>query len=181
MWRLVNRWVAELDQAPWRAPSTPFPELSQPPHFEYRTAEITGSDGIEVFYRREFDGEVVDLVWVGRVGDGGPPPIGNIKAHRTEAALHQIEVRCMSASKAPWEAFLFTNPNDQSFIRIGGLDDDQPDMHLRQSIGGRHLPASDADVDFVAHARQDIPALIAEVRRLRARLEHGGEEGASTR
>lgn len=52
-----------------------------------------------------------------------------------------------------------------NFIRVGGLDDAEPDMYvLRDSV-----PASVADQDFIAHARQDIPRLLAEVRRLRDR------------
>lgn len=39
--------------------------------------------------------------------------------------------------------------------------------------------ASQADIDFVAHARQDIPRLVAEVRGLRTQL--GQETAASKR
>jgi hypothetical protein len=50
-----------------------------------------------------------------------------------------------------------------SFIRVGGLDDDEPDMYVSRDSA----PASIADKDFIAHARQDIPRLLAEVGRLR--------------
>ena len=33
-------------------------------------------------------------------------------------------------------------------------------------------PANDADLDFIAAARQDIPRLIAEIKRLRRELDH---------
>ena len=65
-WRIVSAWVSSLESTPWQAPSVPFPELSDLPNFEVRIAQIPGTDGIEVFYRRTFSGEVIDLIWVGR-------------------------------------------------------------------------------------------------------------------
>jgi hypothetical protein len=56
-WQVVNLWVEDLASAPWQAPSTPFPELSDLPNYEVRIAEVPNSDGVEVFYRREFTGE----------------------------------------------------------------------------------------------------------------------------
>lgn len=63
VWRAVRDWIAALGTTPWQAPSAPFPELSDLPPYQLRTAEVPGT-GIEVFYRREFDGEFVDVVWV---------------------------------------------------------------------------------------------------------------------
>lgn len=65
-WRNVNEWVQSLADAPWRAPSVPFPELSDPPIYEYRTAVVPGTDGVEIIFQRYFDGEIVDLIWVGQ-------------------------------------------------------------------------------------------------------------------
>jgi hypothetical protein len=45
------------------------------------------------------------------------------------------------------------------------MDNDSPDLYLS---GG-----TPQDQDFVAHARQDIPNLLAEVRRLRSLLAQG--------
>ena len=67
VWRTVAGWVALLDTDPWRSPSRPLPEMSDLPHYEIRTAEVKGSGGVEVLYRRTFEGEVVDLLWVGAV------------------------------------------------------------------------------------------------------------------
>jgi hypothetical protein len=69
MWRIVTLWIEGLGSAPWQAPSVPFPELSAPPVYEVRLAEVPGSGGVEVFYRREFASEVVDLIWVGQLPD----------------------------------------------------------------------------------------------------------------
>ncbi len=84
-----------------------------------------------------------------------------------DAELEQIEERARRASPSPWEAFVFPNPNDQDFIRIGGLDDAQPDMYIEQYIGATKLAVPASDFDFIAHARQDVPALVAEIRRLK--------------
>ena len=64
VWSVVWEWVQGLDAKPFQAPSTPFPELSSLPEYELRTAEIPGSDGIEVFYRHEFASDEVDLIWI---------------------------------------------------------------------------------------------------------------------
>lgn len=79
----------------------------------------------------------------------------------TEDELKEIEMRCSRATKGPWESFVegrnhFSGSN---FIRTGGLDDASPDIEL--------TGASVDDQDFIAHARHDVPALVAEVRRLR--------------
>lgn len=65
-WRAVRGWIAGLADAPWQAPSVPFPELSDPPSFEIRIAEVPGTEGVEVFYKHRFDDGLVDLVWVGQ-------------------------------------------------------------------------------------------------------------------
>ena len=64
--RAVRDWIAGLADAPWQAPSVPFPELSDPPTFEIRFAEVPDTGGVEVFYRHHFSDALVDLVWVGR-------------------------------------------------------------------------------------------------------------------
>jgi hypothetical protein len=85
----------------------------------------------------------------------------------TDAELDAIKARVVAASKAPWQSFVEgrDHTSGDNFIRVGGLDDDEPDMYVSRDTG----PASVADQDFIAHARQDIPRLLAEVRRLRDR------------
>jgi hypothetical protein len=87
----------------------------------------------------------------------------------TDAELDQIEQRCAAASKPPWQSFIEGRDHwgGDNFIRVGGLDDSEPDMYVSRHAGTL-VPASDADLDFIAHARQDLPLLLAEVRRLRA-------------
>jgi hypothetical protein len=85
----------------------------------------------------------------------------------TDAELDAIKARVVAASKAPWQSFVEgrDHTSGDNFIRVGGLEDDEPDVYGSRDTG----PASVADQDFIAHARQDIPRLLAEVRRLRDR------------
>jgi len=46
--------------------------MSDLPHYEIRSAKVPGAGGVEVFYRREYNGEIVDLIWVGLPGARGP-------------------------------------------------------------------------------------------------------------
>jgi hypothetical protein len=84
--------------------------------------------------------------------------------------LAAIESRCAAASPAPWESFVEGRDHlaGDGFIRVGGPDGAEPDMYLSRAAGSGLQPATIADQDFVAHARQDIPRLLAEVRRLEA-------------
>jgi hypothetical protein len=97
----------------------------------------------------------------------------------TNVELDAIERRATNASTAPWEASIEGrdhNTGGDSFIWIGDHGDDLQMYIVLSSLTlgpGTHKPP-DADIDFIANARQDVPALVAEVRRLRGRLEGGG-------
>ena len=69
--------------------------------------------------------------------------------------LDEIERRAMRATPGPWTSFIEgrDHTSGSSFIRTGGEDIE---------LSGATID----DQDFIAHARHDIPALIAEVRRL---------------
>ena len=79
----------------------------------------------------------------------------------TDDEICQIERRCIAATAAPWQSFIEgrDHMSGSDFIRTGGLDSSSPDIYLTD--------ATHADQDFIAHARQDIPALIAEIRHLK--------------
>jgi hypothetical protein len=53
------------------------------------------------------------------------------------------------------------------FIRVSDLGE-EPDMYVSRAGEAGLRPASPADLDFIAMARQDIPKLLAEVRRLQS-------------
>ena len=83
----------------------------------------------------------------------------------TEEEFQAIESRCAAATKAPWESYVEGRDHSggSDFIRTGGLDDDSPDIEL--------LGATKEDQDFIAAARQDIPLLIAEIKRLKSIIQ----------
>ena len=89
----------------------------------------------------------------------------------TEAELAVIERRASAATAGPWQAFVEGRDHfgGDNFIRTGGDDDEAPDMYVTLSYWDNERPvaAGAADLDFIANAKQDIPTLIAEVRRLR--------------
>jgi hypothetical protein len=75
----------------------------------------------------------------------------------SDADLDQIEARLRAASPAPWKSFVEgrDHTSGSSFIAT-------PDSDIELT------GATAADQDFIAHARQDLPKLLHEVRRLRA-------------
>jgi hypothetical protein len=76
----------------------------------------------------------------------------------TNADLDQIEARLRAAEPGPWKSFVegHDHSSGSSFIAT-------PDSDIE--LAG----ATAADQDFIAYARQDLPKLLNEVRRLRAR------------
>jgi hypothetical protein len=81
----------------------------------------------------------------------------DLRARRSRNRSHNLIVRQRVAveGRDHWSG--------DNFIRIGGLDDNEPDMYVMRDT----TPATTTDLDFIAHARQDVPRLLAEVRRLR--------------
>lgn len=80
----------------------------------------------------------------------------------TDKELEEIEFRAISAQPGPWKAFIEDRDHESgsSFIMTGEERKNRgEDIYL--------LGATDADYDFIANARQDIPRLIREIRELR--------------
>ncbi len=73
--------------------------------------------------------------------------------------LEEIKKRCDEATPGPWKSYVEGREemSGSDFIMTGGED-----IYL--------TGATVADQDFIAHARQDIPKLVAEVERLRKLL-----------
>jgi hypothetical protein len=71
--------------------------------------------------------------------------------------LRQIMARCNAATAGPWESWIEgrDHTSGSDFIRTAG-----DDIEL---IGA----ATDADQDFIASSRQDVPRLIHEILRLK--------------
>lgn len=83
----------------------------------------------------------------------------------TDDELKAIEERAKAATPGPWDCTY----GGSSAWSVGPESDPQlnPVAHVRS----RNEGPEGADATFIAHARQDIPALSAEVRRLRGLLE----------
>jgi hypothetical protein len=82
------------------------------------------------------------------------------KTPMNDSEIERIKKRCEQATIGPWQSFV--EKRDQ----ISGSDfimTAQEDIYL--------TGATIQDQDFIAHARQDIPNLIAEIERLRAELQ----------
>lgn len=75
----------------------------------------------------------------------------------TDAWLEELAQKFRATTPGPWTSFVEGRDVDSgsSFIQTGGED-----IYLQG--------ATDADQDFIAAARQALPLLIDEVRRLRA-------------
>jgi hypothetical protein len=85
----------------------------------------------------------------------------------TKEDLQIIKDRCNATTVAPWVASIegLDHESGSSFIMTGipkGEDIWQAKRGEDLEISG----ATNADLDFIANARQDIPALIAEIERL---------------
>ena len=83
----------------------------------------------------------------------------------TDRDLDEIRARYKAATPGPWKYMVEgrDHTSGDSFIMRGTKGDRHPDLYL--SADGK--PATDADCDFVASARQDVPRLLEEIDRLR--------------
>ena len=79
----------------------------------------------------------------------------------TEEELKQIELRYLQAQNGPWKAYIEGRDHESgsNFIMTGEGKNRGEDIEL--------LGATQADYDFIANARQDIPKLLDEIRRLK--------------
>jgi hypothetical protein len=83
----------------------------------------------------------------------------------SDTELDELEGLTIAASPAPWIAKTGPAIGGPDFIMLTDYDDSLPDMYVRHD----DKPAPGADLEFIAAARNSIPRLIAEVRRLRER------------
>ena len=90
----------------------------------------------------------------------------------TDQDLKDIEDRCNAATKGPWVSFVEGRSHESgaSFIMTGIKEGD--DIWGKTRGEDIYLTgATDADQNFIAHARQDIPKLIQAIRKLRLEIE----------
>jgi hypothetical protein len=74
--------------------------------------------------------------------------------------LAAIEARAQAATEGPWEFAYYGSG--------GGLPEG---CEVTNGKGALDLGTSKADAEFIAHARTDVPALLAMVREQQARLD----------
>lgn len=81
--------------------------------------------------------------------------------------MDDIERRALHATPGPWWSWVEGRDGVAGDTFIGrGLDGARlTDLYL-STDGGERVTAEDHD--FIAHAREDVPRLVAEVRRLRS-------------
>ena len=86
----------------------------------------------------------------------------------SDEALRRIERLCDAATPGPWTSF------------VEGRDHESGSSFSRTAVHDIEMSgASTADQDFIASARQDVPRLLAEVRRLRALHREDGHRSSS--
>ncbi|MDH3601646.1 MAG: ead/Ea22-like family protein [Candidatus Tectomicrobia bacterium] len=75
--------------------------------------------------------------------------------------LQRMRKQCVAATPGPWKSYVEgrDHTSGSSFIMTGGAD-----IEL--------TGATEADHDFIAHARQDMPQLLEELHRLRQRIAY---------
>jgi hypothetical protein len=86
----------------------------------------------------------------------------------TTEELQIIKDRCNATSIAPWVASVEGRDHESgsSFI-MTGIPEGEDIWQAKRGEDLEIIGATNADLDFIAHARQDIPALIAEIERLK--------------
>jgi hypothetical protein len=81
--------------------------------------------------------------------------------------LEEIKARAAAATPGPWECEVWAEETDEGYRAAGAAPAHSVGHDIRERAGAWALAACDAA--FIEHARADIPALVAEVERLRAR------------
>lgn len=63
-WSIARSFIAELGDAPWRAPSVHLPDLSEQPAFEVRAASLTVPEeaDVRILYRHTYETSVIDIL-----------------------------------------------------------------------------------------------------------------------
>ena len=90
----------------------------------------------------------------------------------TDEELGAIKARLDAATAGPWRSMVEgrDHTSGSSFIMTGEGTTRRNDIEL--------TGATVADQDFIAHARQDVPRLVAEIERLRRVLKQSGGVGS---
>jgi len=90
----------------------------------------------------------------------------------TDQELKEIEDRCNAATKGPWISYIEgrNHKSGGNFI-MTGIKDREDIWSKTRGVDFYFTGTSNVDHDFIAHARQDVPTLLVEVRRLQQEIE----------
>ena len=94
----------------------------------------------------------------------------------TDLDLAAIRARAEAATKGPWEVCAFDSGHSKFEMSVSVITESAGDRICDMDGLGRtwnEIDARDdgmADAEFIAHAREDIPALLAELDRLNATI-----------
>jgi hypothetical protein len=88
----------------------------------------------------------------------------------TDEELAAMQVRADAATPGPWRSWIEGRDHwgGDTFIQMSGVAERASDLYL---LFDRAHAAYEADHDFIAHARTDVPRLIAALRAIRAEVE----------
>ncbi|RST04397.1 hypothetical protein EF910_17890 [Streptomyces sp. WAC07149] len=95
----------------------------------------------------------------------------------SEEELSAIERRVAAATPGPWVGWMESQHGigGTSFIQLRADAEEDVEIYLTRAAGGHEVVGmdaqTDADIEFIAGARQDVPRLVSEIRRLRAVLD----------
>ena len=78
--------------------------------------------------------------------------------------LAQIEARANAATEGPWESDEYTEIDPDGFYELSRVIAPDPDDGEDYAIGVVHVGILRNDAAFIAHARTDVPALVAALR-----------------
>lgn len=94
-----------------------------------------------------------------------PDPQRNVGVSKalSEDDLRAIEARANAATDGPWRDPWAAPDGEDEFRSAGGQT-----IFAAEFCDGPRLAINPPDAAFIAHAREDVPRLLAEVRRLRA-------------
>ena len=80
--------------------------------------------------------------------------------------LNEIEARANAATEGPWESDEYTEIDPDGFYELSRVIAPDPDDGEDYAIGVVHVGILRPDANFIAHARTDVPALVAALRRV---------------
>jgi len=86
----------------------------------------------------------------------------------SDEKLIEIKRRSEAARPGPWKSYIEGRDHESgsNFVMV-------PNESSKTSVLEFSGQVSEADQDFIAHAREDIPALLAEIERLKSKINPG--------